>query len=345
MTALAFVNPIDRWRLRATLIGGQLFPSVELANLRFVHIATWGVVNHPGRPWHGHLLFVSNFSGDSDEYIANFADAITARVNRAFGRCVGFPGAQPSPGFIGYVRQHDHPAQVYYSFYPQASVRDVGAALRAKPEIDALSVLADKAPPRQFARSYVQALHDVQPRGATAIRPKKRLQLTWEAWHKASVSSLTAIFTLTYDGAAKAKVVLEAFDAVAADVFKDVAGTHFARLVNLPGDGQQKSSLLFSAQIDGTGVDYVNRLTSHPELDSVWRLCEGYPGLSDAGRFTKWFEWASVPSSLFITEAPWTTRDEVSAALSRHERLLNFAATNQNAKPEDLTTEFALSFP
>jgi hypothetical protein len=346
MTALAFVKPRDRFLLRWILRGGQIIPSVELSNLSFVHIATWGIVRQPGKPWDGHLLFVSNFSGDGDEYIANFSDAITTRVNRAFGKCVDFPGAQPSPAFIDYVAKRNHKPSVYYSYYPDATVRDVGAALRAAPRIARLRTLARKDSPVRFVESYFEALNAVQPRGAAAIVPKRRFQLFLESLRGASVSSLSVIFTVKPEKEIDIPSTLGVLRKAAGDVFERVEGTHFARFVVLPRQ-EGRTSLLFSAQVDGSVTRYVKRLWAAKrfELEAVWDLGEDCPDPSSRRGFSRWFKRHSVPSYLFISEAGHSSRQDVRRALAEREELLNFVAQNQGKTTSSLPANFIKRFP
>jgi hypothetical protein len=345
MTALGFVPRPKRWRLRLTLLAGQLYPSVELAALSFIHLATWAVVRQPGLPWDGYLLFVSNFSGDSDEYIANFADVIPDRVNKSFGMCEGFPGAQPSPAFIHYVNERLHFPDVYYSAYPDATVRDVGAASRVSTHVERLRRSARRSTPAQFAADFRKALHATQAKDAKDPTPERRFKLIARAWSPAQVSSLSVIFPVQ-DGLALDRALGALDDLAATTLFDGIHGTHFARLVRLASPARPREpSLLFSAQVDGTPANYIERLRmgGGPALDAVWASCARYPGVADPVLFRDWFEFSAAPSSLFIAESQMTV-EEVRDALKRHRQFRNFAVVEQGVPPEDLLAAFQRAF-
>jgi hypothetical protein len=118
--------------------------SSPIEQIESIHYARWVILDGGTR-----LLFTSNFDGDLDGYLAEFAERDEGPLNAIFGQCVGWPGARPVALFIQYVRDHMIPAEYYYSAYPRHTVKEVKRALywKQKTEIaisDLLPDLADK---------------------------------------------------------------------------------------------------------------------------------------------------------------------------------------------------------
>src|SRR5581483_8992504 len=322
--------------------------SAELANLSFIHVASWSLVRRRSSLWDGHLLFISNFSGDSDEYIANFADVVPTRITRSFGLCDGFPGAQPSVGFIAFERSHDFPASVYYSAFRNQTVRDIGLYLRVNAHVDALQKAADSGSVDGFCEAYNATLEEVHERAPRRITVRQRVWLVLASWRPARrMHSVTAMLTLKKDGsgaaldAATVSDALRALAEVVTDVFDKVGGTHFARFVQLPDAAPD--SLLFSAQVDGRPKPYVARLCKaileRPELAAVFALCEGWPG-DRPRRLERWLRQFMVPAQLLIAGNRQASVGEILRARDRTVVFLEFAGKHQSSPGQQLLDAF-----
>lgn len=96
-----------------------------------IHYARWVLLDGGTR-----LLFTSNFDGNLEDYLAEFAERDEGPINLIFGNCEGWPGARPVGPFIQYVRDHMVPAEYYYSAYPKHTVKEVKRALYWKQETE-----------------------------------------------------------------------------------------------------------------------------------------------------------------------------------------------------------------
>ncbi|SEB10417.1 hypothetical protein [Pedobacter hartonius] len=94
----------------------------KLSDLDSIHFARWVIIDG-GR----NILFESNFDGSWENYIDDFADHAVAGMNLVWGNCIGFPisGSSDVESFKRYIRDHQTPAQVYYSAYPDSTVRNI----------------------------------------------------------------------------------------------------------------------------------------------------------------------------------------------------------------------------
>jgi hypothetical protein len=95
-----------------------------LAIIETIHYARWVILDGGTK-----LLFTSNFDGDLDGYLREFAERDEVPLNAIFQFCEGWPGARPVGPFIDYVRKHMVPAEYYYAAYPQYTVKEVRRAL------------------------------------------------------------------------------------------------------------------------------------------------------------------------------------------------------------------------
>ena len=135
LTAIAPLRPGGADQLRAVFAqrereekqGGK--SPIEL--IQTIHYARWVIIDGGER-----LLFTSNFDGDLEDYLEDFADRDEAPLNAIFGACIGWPGARPVAGFIKYVRDHQVPATYYYAAYPRYTVKEVKRGLYWKQETE-----------------------------------------------------------------------------------------------------------------------------------------------------------------------------------------------------------------
>lgn len=102
-----------------------------IEQIESIHYARWVILDGGTR-----LLFTSNFDGNLEDYLAEFAERDEGPINMIFGSCEGWPGARPVGPFIQYVRDHMVPAEYYYSAYPTHTVKEVKRALYWKQETE-----------------------------------------------------------------------------------------------------------------------------------------------------------------------------------------------------------------
>lgn len=83
------------------------------------------------------LMFASTFDGTWEDYIDDFGALIPDIIDFQFNECEGYPGIH-SPDVKAYIHKHQVPATLFYSAYPDATVRDVWKALKTKAALNDL---------------------------------------------------------------------------------------------------------------------------------------------------------------------------------------------------------------
>lgn len=93
----------------------------SLSGLTTIHFARWAIIDN-GK----NLFFESNFDGSWENYIDDFVDRASLGMNAIWGNCVGFPrgGCKDIEWFKKYIRDNQIPAQMFYSAYPQSSIKN-----------------------------------------------------------------------------------------------------------------------------------------------------------------------------------------------------------------------------
>jgi hypothetical protein len=70
------------------------------------------------------VLFASTYDGGFEQYINDFATLVPDLIDKEFQECEGYPGVR-SPKIWEYIAQHQSQAIVFYSAYPNVTVRQV----------------------------------------------------------------------------------------------------------------------------------------------------------------------------------------------------------------------------
>jgi hypothetical protein len=83
------------------------------------------------------VIFATVFDGGFEQYIKDFATIVPDHIDKEFEDCEGYPGVR-SPEIWSYIARHQVPAIVFYSAYPEDSVRDIWKASKTKKAFDAL---------------------------------------------------------------------------------------------------------------------------------------------------------------------------------------------------------------
>jgi hypothetical protein len=135
LTAIAPLKPGGADTLRQIFAGRKRAEAMgahsPIEQIESIHYARWVILDGGTR-----LLFTSNFDGNLEDYLAEFAERDEGPINLIFGSCEGWPGARPVGPFIQYVRDHMVPAEYYYSAYPKHTVKEVKRALYWKQETE-----------------------------------------------------------------------------------------------------------------------------------------------------------------------------------------------------------------
>jgi hypothetical protein len=83
------------------------------------------------------IIFASTFDGDWESYINDFATILPEEIDLLFHEFEGYPGIH-SPEIKDWIVKQQVSAVGFYSAYPEASVREVWKALKAKKALDGL---------------------------------------------------------------------------------------------------------------------------------------------------------------------------------------------------------------
>lgn len=126
-----------------------------------IHYARWFIVDENSLPGLDgpHLVFTSNYDGELDGYLEDFATVDEGPLNLIFGHCIGWPGARPFEGFLGYVKEHEYPALIFYGNYPLATVGEVRRALDWK---NKTQQFIEKTVPKLLARSSAHSANTLR---------------------------------------------------------------------------------------------------------------------------------------------------------------------------------------
>src|ERR1700730_720572 len=132
-TLISKLNPGGAERVRKLLADG--FTGERQKNtdrIATVHDLRFVIFDNDTR-----IIFASTFDGDWESYINDFATILPDEIDLLFHECAGYPGIH-SPGIKDWIVSQQVTAVGFYSAYPEASVREVWMALKAKKALDAL---------------------------------------------------------------------------------------------------------------------------------------------------------------------------------------------------------------
>src|ERR1700722_8816378 len=132
-TLISKLNPGGAERVRKLLADG--FTGERQKNtdrIATVHDLRFVIFDNDSR-----VIFASTFDGDWESYINDFATILPDEIDLLFHEFEGYPGIH-SPEIKDWIVAQQVSAVGFYSAYPDASVREVWKALKAKKALDAL---------------------------------------------------------------------------------------------------------------------------------------------------------------------------------------------------------------
>ncbi|MBA3946557.1 MAG: hypothetical protein H0X37_18585 [Herpetosiphonaceae bacterium] len=136
ITAIVGIKPGSVDKLRAVLAHlGDPSRVSPITLISTIHFARWVIIDNDTR-----LLFTSNFDGSWDDYIDEFIEKAADGLDAIWSNCEGFPdgGSRNRDAFKAYVRGHQFTADLFYSAYPDATVKNIGKALRVEKSFEDL---------------------------------------------------------------------------------------------------------------------------------------------------------------------------------------------------------------
>lgn len=325
---------VGRSRLMLPVVG-LLAGSSALTRLRFIHFAQWNVFHslpgHRGGRRRPGMLFLADFDGDLREYLAAFGIATPHGMRWAFGASQGFPGPRPTRKLIAHVEAHRQEDLLRYCAYPEATVRDVDAALDVTRRLEELRAVGREGRGDRF-RDCTAALVSSLARAPDQPVPSPLAGALAKLRARPTVSALAVALPLDDPSRRGIADLRRAVEACGTAVFDQIGGTHFARLSSL-GD-----HLLLSAFVDGTPDAYVRRLVAGlgAASDMLRNVCASYPGHQDGERLASWIHLRRLPTSLFLWSRTGVTVDGIRRALACRERVMEIVTASPAAPLDDL---------
>jgi hypothetical protein len=316
---------------------GVLAISSPLAELRLIHFGEWIVTRRAspprvGRKPRGAMVFLADFDGDLDEYLAVFGLVVSPGMKMIFGTTDGFPQPKPTRQLIDYVESRQSPEQVEWSAYPGATMLDVDAALALYREVQERRERA----PGTDVLAGIQS--DPVLLKLLARAPEAQVPSFWKALYmrlftRATVVPLTIVTPLPPARTDEIRGRLEALGQRRPPLFGNVDGAHVGRVALLPEpgptvEGGDALNLLVALRLDRLGGDPVERLVKGlgPLADQVWDGCDGYPGADDPAGLGAWLRDHRLPSALFLAPRSGASVDVVKEALALWEEAMTRAA-------------------
>jgi hypothetical protein len=100
----------------------RLAPPGSLIGISTIHFVRWLVIDNGRR-----LMMVSDYDGSWESYIDEFAEMILSGLDAIWETARAFPpdGARDLPAFKRFLRNHQVPAEVFFSAYPAATTVNV----------------------------------------------------------------------------------------------------------------------------------------------------------------------------------------------------------------------------
>ncbi len=129
---LTIISTIDPKRLRRlqTIMFllkyiARYFTDGSLSNISTIHFARW-VIYDNGKGGKN-LFFESNYDGTWEQYIGDFVDKAHVGMDAIWGNCLGYPerGSLDLQAFKKVILDHQKRAEVFYSAYPNDSVKNI----------------------------------------------------------------------------------------------------------------------------------------------------------------------------------------------------------------------------
>ncbi|MEU5398121.1 hypothetical protein ABZ348_02300 [Streptomyces sp. NPDC005963] len=136
-----------------------------LARLGTIHFARWLVLRdlvHQGPSQRrdtlqsSYLVFVSNFDGPLDRFLADLLTRMGPEVDTIWRNCVGYPGTEHADAFVAYLKHNQIETTAFLSAYPEATVADVREALDLRRQVTDFAISVQGADPAALRRAFLE---------------------------------------------------------------------------------------------------------------------------------------------------------------------------------------------
>jgi hypothetical protein len=312
---LRFWWQVGKWRNRH----GRHHPSA-LAQLSMIGFARWSLLYElppKRRLSKPHLLFETNYNGDSDQYLEAFSLVTTKGMRRTWRGTYGMPDVLKVSAFIRFVKGKELKITDYHRAYPAASTKMVRSALELKRLYDDLEPRVKGSSDEQFLREYGDFLVSAQRKDPPPKPPSGK---------PLSKTGLLTVLTPIKEGRDRD------LTSQLRQLQEDWAppGTHFARWVILDPESTPEERLpvclVFSAWFDGKAEDYIRSLYKH---ERIWRHCDGYSGSDDEKDFKQYLLDHWVDPGVKFSGYDGVPLPDIDEAVALAKRVWAFAVANQ----------------
>jgi hypothetical protein len=103
------------------------------------------------------LIFSVTFDGDLDSYLEELVTVLAAESARIWGSCIGAPAPAGGEALKAYLRHNQLQTGVFFSAYPQATVRDVRTGLDRRARTIAFAIRAQAMSPQDAHEAFLEA--------------------------------------------------------------------------------------------------------------------------------------------------------------------------------------------
>ena len=124
LTAITKITPGHAAALRETLAKLSAAGGGKIGELGTIHIVRWVIFDDDTR-----LLFATNFDGDVEAYMRDFAEKAPQGIDAIWGHCDDYPGAKNYEKLRDYILSHAIETTGYYCAYPNSSVKEIKKAV------------------------------------------------------------------------------------------------------------------------------------------------------------------------------------------------------------------------
>ena len=127
LTLITVVREGQADRVRAVMsaidsYAKRLAPDGSLIGISTIHFVRWILLDDGRR-----LMLVSDYDGSWENYIDEFAELILSGLDAIWETSHGYPpdGARDLPAFKRFLRNHQVPAELFFSAYPEETVLNI----------------------------------------------------------------------------------------------------------------------------------------------------------------------------------------------------------------------------
>jgi hypothetical protein len=131
LTAITRIKEGHADALRAALTRLTEAGGGKIAGLGTIYAVRWVIFDGDTR-----LLFATNFSGDVEDYMRDFAEKAPEGIDAIWGHCEGYPGAANYKELRDYILGSAIETTGYYNAFQDVTVKEARQAIEWKRKFD-----------------------------------------------------------------------------------------------------------------------------------------------------------------------------------------------------------------